>query len=103
MCLCVYVYIVRKLEQTNSGSNRMKQIFRNLKNDNKNEAIKYEIYVETQCGKKPWLVTSTTNPLYEKGEYKIITITIGDLTQQQKYNPSCNLSQNSLPLNVFGD
>jgi len=28
---------VRKLEQRNSGSNRMKQIFRNLKNDNKNK------------------------------------------------------------------
>ena len=43
---------VRKLEQANSESNRMKQIFRNLKNDNKNKATTHKIYVETQCGKK---------------------------------------------------
>jgi len=50
----------------------MKQIFRNLKNDNRNKAITHKIYVETQCGKKPRTVTSTTNPLYKQGEYKVI-------------------------------
>jgi len=39
-------------------------------------------YVKTQCGKKPQTVMSTINPLYEQGEYKMITITIGDLIQQ---------------------
>jgi len=32
----------------------MKQIFRNLKNDNKNKAIIHKVYVETQCGKNHW-------------------------------------------------
>jgi len=43
----------------------MKQIFRNLKNDNKNKAMTHKIYVETQCGKKPRMEASTINPLYE--------------------------------------
>jgi len=30
----------------------MKQIFRKLRNDNRNKAITHKIYVETQCGKK---------------------------------------------------
>ena len=63
----------------------------------------YNIYVETQCGKKPRTATSTINPLYEWGEYKTITITTSDLIQQQNYNLSYNLSHNSLPLNVFRD
>jgi len=29
----------------------MKQIFRNLKNDNKNKAMTHKIFVESQCGK----------------------------------------------------
>jgi len=29
----------------------MKQIFRNLNNDNKNKAIIHKIYMEIQCGK----------------------------------------------------
>ena len=57
----------------------MKQIFRKLRNDNRNKAITHKIYVETQCGKKPWTATSTINPLYEQGEYKTITITTSDL------------------------
>ena len=72
-------------------------------NYNKNKTMTHKIYVETQCPKKPRTVTSTINPLYEQEEYKMITITTGDLIQQQNYNLSCNLSQNSLPLNVFRD
>jgi len=60
----------------------MKQIFRNLKNDNKNKTMTHKIYVETQWGKKPQTVTSTINPLYEQEEYKMITITTADLIQQ---------------------
>jgi len=56
----------------------MKQIFKNLKNDNRNKAITHKIYVETQYGKKPRTVTSITNPLYEQGEYKVIATTISD-------------------------
>ena len=52
----------------------MKQVFRNLKNDNKNKAIAqrtitrtkqyiHKIYVETQCGKKSRTTTSIINPL----------------------------------------
>ena len=59
----------------------MKQIFRNLKNDNKNKTTTHKIYVETHCGKKLRTVTTTINPLYEQGEYKMITITTGDLIQ----------------------
>ena len=59
----------------------MKQIFRNLKNDNKNKAKTYKIYMETQCEKKSRTATSTINPLYEQGEYKAIAITISDLIQ----------------------
>jgi len=43
----------------------MKQIFRNLKNDNKNKAMTHKIYMETQCGKKLQTVMSTISPLYE--------------------------------------
>jgi len=57
----------------------MKQIFRNLKNNNKNKAMTHRIYVKTQCEKKPWMVMGTINPLYEQGEYKTITITTSDL------------------------
>jgi len=57
----------------------MKQIFRNLNNDNKNKATTHKNYVETQCGKKPRTATSTNNPLYEQGEYNAITITTSDL------------------------
>ena len=49
--------------------------------------------------KKLRTTTSTINPLYDQGEYKTITIT--DSIQQQKYNLSYNLSQDTLPLNVF--
>ena len=35
--------LVRKLEQANRGSNRMKQILRNLKNDNKNKATTQDL------------------------------------------------------------
>ena len=59
----------------------MKQIFRNLKKDNKNKTTTHKIYVETQCGKKPRTATSTINPLYEQAEYKMITITTSDSIQ----------------------
>ena len=59
----------------------MKQIFRNLKNDNKNKAMTHKIYVKTQCGKKSRTATSTINPLYEQREYKTITITTSDSIQ----------------------
>ena len=64
----------------------MKQIFRNLKYDNKNKTTTHKIYVETQCGKKLRTAISTINPLYNQGEYKTITITTSDLIQQQNYN-----------------
>jgi len=54
----------------------MKQIFRNLKNDNKNRVMTRKIYVETQCGEKPRMATSTINP-----EYKTIAITTSDSIQ----------------------
>ena len=60
----------------------MKQIFRNLKNDNKNKAITHKIYMETQCEKKLRTATSTNNPLYEQEEYNAITITTSDSIQQ---------------------
>jgi len=59
----------------------MKQIFKNLKNNNKNKVITHKIYVKTQCGKKPWTVMSIINLLYEQGEYKVIAITTSDLIQ----------------------
>jgi len=59
----------------------MKQMFKNLKNDNKSKIMTHKIYVETQCRKKPRTATSTINPLYEQEEYKTITITTSDLIQ----------------------
>ena len=59
----------------------MKQIFRNLKNDKRNKAITHKIYMETHCGKKSQTMMSTTNPLYEHGEYKVITTTTSDSIQ----------------------
>ena len=70
-----------KIERFSYGRDRMKQIFRNLKNNNKNKAITHKIYVENQCGKKPRTATSTINPLYEQGHYKAIAITTSDLIQ----------------------
>ena len=52
VCIKSVLTIVRKLEQTNSGSNMMKQIFRDLKNDNKNKTTAHKIHVKTQYGKK---------------------------------------------------
>jgi len=70
--------LVRKLEQANSGSDWMKQIFRDLKNDNKNKIITHQIYVKIQCGKKSRTAMSTINPLYEQGEYKVLATTTSD-------------------------
>ena len=59
----------------------MKQIFKSLKNDNKNKAMTHKIYEETQCGKKSRTATSIINPLYAQLEYKTITITTSDSIQ----------------------
>ena len=81
----------------------MKQIFRNLKNDNKNKAMTHMIYVETQCGKKSRTTMSTINPLYEQGEYKTITITTV-IRSNSRITISLVISfKISLPLNVFRD
>jgi len=58
----------------------MKQIFRNLKNDNKKKNNDTEDLRGNPMWEKPRTATSTINPLYKQEEYKMITITTSDST-----------------------
>jgi len=59
----------------------MKQIFRNLKNDNKNKVTTQDLR-GNPIQEKSRTMTSTINPLYEQGEYKTIIIVTSDSIPQ---------------------